>query len=428
MGLLELRQTGREPVGGERGRNRDGHRSPAQRLGGRRDRCVELSQRRLSPGGQGRSNGGRLDTVTPPNEEGDTQGLSEASDRVAHRRLPDPEREGGTGEAARFDNGNNSAHRTVGHTRGDISFCHAEMTKYCISSMTDIVHTVTMHELAQIVDLDRYPLHEPGSAAYTTAVAAAREGLRSVGCAVVKDLVRPEAVTLLNNEIVERKHTTHFSTQVMNPYFHTEVNDEFPTDHPVNTFLERSSGFIPGDSWEPGCATDVMFRAPELAHFLADCLEIPELHCYADPLAGLTANILDPGQLFTWHFDTNDFAVTVLVQEADEGGLFEYAPAIRNADDEGFDRIAAVLAGEREGVRTLDLRPGDLQIFRGRHSLHQVSRVPANSRPRHAAIFAYTEEAGVIGRPTRTQQLFGRVLQAHVDAEEQRIRSDALID
>ena len=34
----------------------------------------------------------------------------------------------------------------------------------------------------------------------------------------------------------------------MNPCFHTEVNDEFPNDHPVNTFLERSSGFIPGDS------------------------------------------------------------------------------------------------------------------------------------------------------------------------------------
>jgi hypothetical protein len=31
-----------------------------------------------------------------------------------------------------------------------------------------------MHELAQIVDLDRYPLHEPESAAYATAIAAAR--------------------------------------------------------------------------------------------------------------------------------------------------------------------------------------------------------------------------------------------------------------
>jgi hypothetical protein len=285
-----------------------------------------------------------------------------------------------------------------------------------------------MHELSGIVDLDRYPLHKPESAAYLAAVTSARKGLRSVGCAVVKDLVRPEAVALLNGEIVERKHTTHFSTQLMNPYFHTEINDKFPTHHPVNTFLERSSGFVPGDSWESGCATDVMFRAPELARFLADCLEVPELHCYADPLAGLTANILDPGQLFTWHFDTNDFPVTVLVQEADEGGLFEYCPAIRSADDEGFDRIAGVLAGDRNGVRTLDLRPGDLQIFRGRYSLHQVSRVPTNSRPRHAAIFAYTQEAGVIGRVARTRQLFGRVMQEHVDAEQQRVRSDALID
>lgn len=285
-----------------------------------------------------------------------------------------------------------------------------------------------MHQLSQIVDLNRYPLHEPESAAYVAAVDAARDGLRSVGCAVVKDLVRPEAVALLNDEIVERKHTTHFSTQVMNPYFHTAANDDFPADHPINTFLERSSGFVPGDSWDSRCTTDVMFRAPELARFLADCLEIPELHCYADPLAGLTANILEPGQLFTWHFDTNDFAVTVLVQEADYGGLFEYYPAIRNANDEGFDRIAGVLAGKRDGVHTLDLRPGDMQIFRGRHSLHQVSRVPATSRPRHAAIFAYTEEAGVIGRVTRTQQLFGRVMQAHLDAEQERVRSDALID
>jgi len=278
------------------------------------------------------------------------------------------------------------------------------------------------------VDLGRYPLHDPSSSPYLATVEHARRGLRDVGCAVIKDLVRPDAVHLLNREIVARKHTTHFSTQVMNPYFHTAFNDDFPADHPVNTFLERSSGFIPGDSWEPGCATDVLFRAPEVARFLADCLEIEELHCYADPLAGLTANILDPGQLFTWHFDTNDFAVTVLVQEADEGGLFEYRPAIRSADDEGFDRIAGVLAGDRDGVHTLDLRPGDLQIFRGRHSLHQVSRVPAGSGPRHAAIFAYTEEAGVIGRVARTKQLFGRVLQDHLDAEVERVRSDALID
>ena len=80
-----------------------------------------------------------------------------------------------------------------------------------------------------------------------------------------------------------------------------------------------------------------------------------ELHCYADPLAGLTSNILEPGQLFTWHFDTNDFAVTVLVQPADEGGLFEYVPGIRTVGDEGFERVADVLGGDRSEVTTLDL-------------------------------------------------------------------------
>ena len=282
--------------------------------------------------------------------------------------------------------------------------------------------------LSDLVDLDAFPIHAPDSAAYVAAVDGARVGLRSEGCAVLGGFVRTEAVSGLNVEILERKHATHYSTQVMNPYFHTTVNLDYPADHPVNTFIERSSGFIPGDAWELDSVTSTLFRAPEVAKFIAACLEVPALHCYDDPLAGLTANICDPGQQFTWHFDTNDFAVTVLVQPADEGGLFEYVPQIRSADDEGFDAIAGVLAGGRQGVRTLKLRPGDLQVFRGRHSLHRVTRVGAGSRPRHAAIFAYTLEPGVIGRVARTRQLFGRVLAEHEQAERQRVRADALLD
>jgi hypothetical protein len=282
--------------------------------------------------------------------------------------------------------------------------------------------------LSDLIDLERLPLTEPDSSGYRTAVAAARHALASEGCAVIRDLVLPDAVRRLDDEIVTRKHTTHYSTEVINPYFHTSGDLTLPDRHPMNTFTERSSGFIPGDSWEPGCATDVLFHSPELTSFIADCLAIPALHCYADPLAGLTANILDPGQQFTWHFDTNEFAVTVLVREADQGGQFEYVPGIRSADDEGFDAIQEILDGGRVGVRTLDLRPGDLQIFRGRHSLHRVTRVPATSTPRHAAIFAYTLEPGVIGRVERTNQLFGRVLPDHVAAEERHVRSDALTD
>ena len=290
-------------------------------------------------------------------------------------------------------------------------------------------------DLSQLIDTERYPLEgrdlsasEARHAGYWGVVERARGGLRADGCAVLDRFVTDFGVRQLNDEIVAAKPQTHFSTQVINPYFHTHVNPEFGEGHPVNTFTERSSGFIPGDAWPPVCAIDALFRAPAVCRLLADCLEIDELHCYDDPLAGLTANILDPGQQFPWHFDTNDFAVTVLVQPADEGGLFEYAPAVRSADDEGFGTIGSLLGGGREGVHTLNLQPGDLQIFRGRYSLHRVTRVAASSQPRHAAIFAYTRQAGVIGRVERTRQLFGRVLPEHEEAERSRVRDDDLLD
>lgn len=282
--------------------------------------------------------------------------------------------------------------------------------------------------LAAVVDTDSYPIDRRETPTYGSALAEARSGLRESGCAVIKNFVRPEALPVLAQEINARKGTTHFSVDSINPYFHTQFNDDYPERHPVNTFIERSSGFIPGDSWETTTTMRQLFEHDDVAAFLADCLEIPALYPFADPLAGLTANILDPGQQFTWHFDTNEFAVTVLVDEADEGGLFEYVPQIRSAEEEEFDAVQAILEGGRDGVMTLDLRPGDLQIFRGRHSLHRVTRVGAQSQPRHAAIFAYTEQPGVIGRVDRTQQLFGRVLPEHLEAEEKRVRSDTLLD
>lgn len=282
--------------------------------------------------------------------------------------------------------------------------------------------------IEDIVAGDRYPINAPASATYASAIAGARADLRSTGCAVLRGFVRDDALAVLAEEISARKPATHFSTESVNPYFHTEFNSDYPERHPVNTFIERTSGFIPGDAWEAETAHRRVFEDPALARLLADCLEMPVLHPYADPLAGLTSNILEPGQQFPWHFDTNEFAVTVLVDEADDGGRFEYAPNIRSARDENFAAVQDVLEGARDGVHSLELQPGDLQIFRGRYSLHRVTRVGAASRPRHVTILAYTEQPGVIGRVARTQQLFGRVLPEHIRAEEQRVRVDALLD
>ena len=59
------------------------------------------------------------------------------------------------------------------------------------------------HDLGNLLDLERYPLDRPESEGYLAAVGEARAGLRSDGCAIVRSLVRPDALRLLDDEIVE---------------------------------------------------------------------------------------------------------------------------------------------------------------------------------------------------------------------------------
>ncbi|MBV8627275.1 MAG: hypothetical protein JO371_05300 [Paraburkholderia sp.] len=47
---------------------------------------------------------------------------------------------------------------------------------------------------------------------------------------------------------------------------------------------------------------------------------------------------------------------------------------------------------------------------------------------RHTAIFAYSQKPGVIGRLERTRQLYGRVSEMHIEAEQRLVRADGLVD
>jgi hypothetical protein len=76
-------------------------------------------------------------------------------------------------------------------------------------------------------------------------------------------------------------------------------------------------------------------------------------------------------------------------------------------------------------VTVLNLEPGDLQLFKGRYSLHRVAPLKGH-RPRYVAIFSYVDQPDMVGAPERTRQLYGRTLPIHHERAGQ--RGDALID
>ncbi|MEH0402571.1 arpA protein [[Kitasatospora] papulosa] len=279
--------------------------------------------------------------------------------------------------------------------------------------------------LDQVVDTDRYPLSDPDSTEARAVVARARRELAEVGCTVLPDFVRPELHEVLRQECAALAPHAYFDVETVNVY-NIDVDTDLPEDHPGRRTFERGNAFVARDRIPGGSLISRLHTHHSFQRFVADCFGLPRLYELADPLSGLVLNVVRPGMEHPWHFDTNEYTVSMLTQEAEEGGSFEYCPNIRSADDECFDDVRDVLDGTRQPER-LPLRPGDLQLFKGRYSLHRVSPV-RGGLARHSAIFAYSERPGVIGSVARTRQLFGRVLPGHLAAEGRAVRGDRLLD
>ncbi|AIG78904.1 Hypothetical protein AJAP_30410 [Amycolatopsis japonica] len=277
----------------------------------------------------------------------------------------------------------------------------------------------------QVADTARYPLSEPGSPAWRKIVSRTRAELRETGCSVLADFIRPELRDVLRHEGAKIAPEAYAKVERVNAY-NIAIDTPLPEDHPGRTIMERGNAFVARDRIPATAVIQQLYSSREFQRFVADCFELPELHELADPLSGLVLNVIEPGRAHPWHFDTNEYTVSMLTQEAADGGVFEYCPNIRSETAENFDDVRAVLAGEGEHlIRRLTLRPGDLQLFRGRFALHRVSSVQG-AVARHSAIFAYSERPGVIGSPERTRQLFGRVLPEHVASAA--VRGDQLLD
>ncbi|OXM45560.1 HalD/BesD family halogenase [Amycolatopsis alba] len=277
----------------------------------------------------------------------------------------------------------------------------------------------------QVADTARYPLSEPGSPAWREIVSRTRAELRETGCSVLADFIRPELRDVLRQEGARIAPEAYAKVERVNAY-NIAIDTPLPEDHPGRTIMERGNAFVARDRIPANAIIQQLYTSPEFQRFVADCFELPALHELADPLSGLVLNVIEPGRSHPWHFDTNSYTVSMLTQEAADGGAFEYCPNIRSEAAENFDDVHAVLSGEGSHlIRRLTLRPGDLQLFRGRFALHRVSSVQG-AVARHSAIFAYSERPGVIGSPERTRQLFGRVLPEHVASAA--VRGDQLLD
>ena len=285
----------------------------------------------------------------------------------------------------------------------------------------------TLDCIDRIVNLQDFPITQAGSRAWRLAVERIRVQLSAQGCSVLRGFIHSSALQRLEAESVAAAPKAYFNIETVNAY-NIALDSELEDEHPAKLTFERGNAFVARDQIPTDSLVHQLYTSPVFQQFVAACFEVDVVHELADPLAGLCINVLQAGREHPWHFDTNEYTVSLLTKSPSAGGQFEFCPNIRTPEQENLNNVKAVLENRADDrIQRLSLRCGDLQLFRGRHSLHRVNRVTGQDE-RHSAIFAYTEKPGVIGSVERTRQLFGRVLPEHYAAQTRAVRSDALLD
>ena len=254
------------------------------------------------------------------------------------------------------------------------------------------------------INFDIYPLHDPtGRAAI---LRSARETLARDGMVTLNDFMTPAALSDTLRIASPKFATESFEhKRAHNIYFQPEITDVAP-DHPALATLQTVNRTLCADQL---AETPLMalYEDPDFVRFLADLMDKPILHTMDDPLARVNMMTYREGEALNWHFDRSEFTTTILLEAPETGGDFEYRPALRTAEDANYDGVAKLLSGEDRAVRSVALKPGALNVFKGRNTAHRVTP-PVGQRPRTIAVLSYYETPGVMFSAEERLGFYGR--------------------
>jgi len=256
------------------------------------------------------------------------------------------------------------------------------------------------------LDLHRYPLDQPDSPACHALVEQCRADLVKEGMFTLPGFMRPAVATQAARALAPKFETESFRHErAHNIYFLKSIPD-LPEEHPALTQCLTSNNTLCLDQM-PDSPMAELYAWPEFAAFLAATMEKTALFPMDYPLAGLNVMSYHEGQTLNWHFDRSEFTTTLLLQAPQKGGEFIYRTDLRGDDDPNYDGVARLLTGNDPQVRSLNLAPGSLNVFRGKNTPHRVGDV-RGSLPRVISVFSFYERPGVAFSDEERIGFYGR--------------------
>lgn len=243
-------------------------------------------------------------------------------------------------------------------------------------------------DVASLIDISRYPLDRLDEVAGRTLVDECRARLDREALCLLPGFLTAEAVAGMAQEVRALTPKAYRGEYRRQAYSWRDPTG-FADDHPrAMRHLERK-GVVTYDMIAANSAIRSLYEWDPLREFVRRVVGEAVLYRCDDPYLSLELSVMRPNDHHGWHFDTNEFVVSLLLQAAEQGGVFEYAPNIRSESDDNYEAVKALFQGGSEHLVPVPIPPGALSLFKGRLSAHRVTTVEG-SRERLMAIFSFT--------------------------------------
>lgn len=229
-----------------------------------------------------------------------------------------------------------------------------------------------------LVNLERYALNDLATQQGQRVLANGREEMRRTGCFRLPGFLSPTGLRDITQEARAASNHAHHSDRRFTPYYR-EPDLGFPASDPRASAVRFAVGYVARDRLPTNGLIQSLFAWDGLLRLVSAILDRGPIHRFDDTLGSLNVTVMLRGEELGWHFDACEAVVSVLLEEAAQGGQFQYIPPFAGTQSERLEQVSAVLNGDHSDAREVAMMPGDFVLFCGRHSLHRVSPVAGGS-------------------------------------------------
>jgi hypothetical protein len=241
-----------------------------------------------------------------------------------------------------------------------------------------------------LIDTERYPLASPTHPLSIDLVEAGSKAMHDRSLFLLPGFINGRGVQRLTAEVEALPARARQYRR--EPYSFKPIDVSLPETHPTRRSQSYSLSMLYAEQFNEHAALRQLFGWQPLVDFLQRVVD-RSLYCSADPTYSLMTTFIDDGGQHGWHFDSNEFVVSLMLRPAACGGLFEYVPELRSDENENYGQVGAVLDGDRSRVISVPTQAGTLTLFHGHHALHRVSPVSGETS-RCMALLSYAEREG----------------------------------